>query len=52
MALENKLGITNPAEIAKAEERLSKKKAIALFDYGYLDLSLIHIYNKTRRRAR
>lgn len=37
MALENKLGITNPAEIAKAEERLSKKKAVALFDYGYLD---------------
>ena len=27
MALENKLGITNSAELAREEERISKKKA-------------------------
>ena len=27
MALENKLGLTNAADLARAEERISKKKA-------------------------
>ncbi len=36
MALENKLGITNSAELAREEERLSKKKAIELFESGVL----------------
>ena len=30
MALENKLGITNSAELAREEERISKKKAVEL----------------------
>ncbi len=37
MALENKLGITNSAELAREEERISKKKAAELYDSGYLD---------------
>ena len=37
MALENKLGITNSAELAREEERISKKKAIELFENGILD---------------
>lgn len=37
MALENKLGITDSAELARAEERISKKKAIALFETGLLE---------------
>ena len=37
MALENKLGITNPAELAREEERISKKKAVELFESGSLD---------------
>ena len=37
MALENKLGITNSAELAREEERLSKKKALELYDTGVLD---------------
>ena len=37
MALENKLGITNSAELAREEERLSKKKALELYDAGILD---------------
>lgn len=37
MALENKLGITSAPEIAEAEERISKKKAIELFENGVLD---------------
>ena len=37
MALENKLGITNSAELAREEERISKKKAIELFESGSLD---------------
>ena len=37
MALENKLGITESADLAREEERISKKKAIELFESGYLD---------------
>ena len=37
MALENKLGITNSAELARQEERISKKKAVELFESGTLD---------------
>ena len=37
MILENKLGITNPAELAREEERISKKNAIRLFESGYLN---------------
>ena len=36
MALENKLGITNSAELAREEERISKKKAVELFESGSL----------------
>lgn len=35
--LENKLGISNAAELAREEERISKTKAIALFETGMLD---------------
>ena len=34
MILDNKLGITNQVELAKAEERISKSKARQLFDSG------------------
>ncbi len=53
MALENKLGITDSAALAREEEKISKKKALELFETGYLDtltagtfesLSLIHKY--------
>lgn len=37
MVLENKLGLTTSAELANAEEKISKKKAIELFETGYLD---------------
>ena len=37
MLLENKLGITNSAELAREEERISKQKAISLFESGLLD---------------
>ena len=37
MTLENKLGIRNSAELAREEERLSKKRAVALFESGALD---------------
>lgn len=37
MALENKLGITDSAQLAREEERLSKKNALALFETGALD---------------
>ncbi len=35
--LENKLGIKNSAELAREEERISKKKAAELFENGILD---------------
>lgn len=53
MALQNKLGITDSAELAREEERISKKKAIELYDKGLLDgleagkfsaLAFIHRY--------
>lgn len=53
MMLENKLGITDSTELARVEEKLSKKKALQLFESGYLDsleagtyrtLSIIHKY--------
>ena len=37
MALENKLGITDSAELARMEEKISKAKAIQLFEDGVLD---------------
>ncbi|MBR3867594.1 MAG: Fic family protein [Butyricicoccus sp.] len=37
MILENKLGITDPAELAREEERLSKKKAARMFETGFLN---------------
>lgn len=53
MTLENKLGITDSVELAKSEEKISKKRAIELFESGYLNnleagtfksLSEIHKY--------
>lgn len=38
MALENKLGLTDSAELAREEERISKKKAVNLFDFAILKL--------------
>ena len=37
MTLENKLGLTNPTDLAREEERISKKKALELFESGILD---------------
>ena len=37
MAPENKLGLTNSADLAREEERLSKKKAVELFENGVLN---------------
>ncbi len=53
MALQNKLGLTDELELAREEERLSKQKALALYDTGLLDtfpvgtfagLAMIHKY--------
>lgn len=37
MALDNKLGIADPAELARTEEKMSKRKALELFETGLLD---------------
>lgn len=37
MALDNKLNITDSAELARMEEKISKKKAVELFGNAYLD---------------
>lgn len=53
MALENKLGLDSSSELAREEERISKKKALELFENGILDkleagkfstLKAIHIF--------
>lgn len=36
MILQNKLGITDPSELARVEEKISKQKAIRLFQTGLL----------------
>lgn len=38
MVLENKLGLTDSAELAREEERISKKKAVNLFGFAILKL--------------
>ena len=37
MAIENKLALTSSADLAREEERISKKKAAELFEKGILD---------------
>lgn len=37
MALENKLGITDSSELARVEEKVSKQKALEMFETGLLD---------------
>ena len=37
MTLENKLGITDSATLAREEEKISKKKALELFEKGIMD---------------
>ena len=37
MALENKLGITDSSELARVEEKISKMKAVEMFEKGFLD---------------
>ncbi|GAB6169545.1 Fic family protein [Clostridium carnis] len=37
MALNNKLQITDSVELARIEEKISKRKAVKLFESGYLD---------------
>ena len=37
MVLENKLGITDSSELARVEEKISKSKALELFETGLLD---------------
>lgn len=53
MMPENKLGLTDSAELAREEERISKKKAVNLFDFAilkllsdgtYMTLAAIHKY--------
>lgn len=45
MALNNKLQITDSVELARIEEKISKKKAIELFENGYLDSLEARKYN-------
>lgn len=37
MALENKLGLTSESELARVEEKISKTRALELYDTGLLD---------------
>lgn len=44
MIIENKLGITNSVELAEKEERISKTKALELFESGLLDTFPVGTY--------
>ena len=45
MTLDNKLGITSQAELARAEEKISKRKAKQLFDSGDIALAEVGTFN-------
>lgn len=38
MSIENKLGLTDSAELARAEEKISKRRALELYENGMLDM--------------
>lgn len=44
MALDNKLGITDSSELARVEEKISKKKALVMFETGLLDTFEVGTY--------
>ncbi len=44
--LENKLGLTDSAALAKEEERISKQKAVLLFENNILDGCKVGTYNQ------
>lgn len=44
MILENKLGITDASELAREEERISKRRALELFETGKLDTFEVGTY--------
>ena len=59
-ALQNKLGITDSTELAREEERISKRKAAEMFESGMLDemipgsykaLQAIHNYNDSAQKT-
>lgn len=45
MALDNKLGITDSSELARVEEKISKKKALEMFESGLLDTFEVGTFN-------
>ena len=38
MTLENKLGISNSLQLANEEEKITKRKALLLFETGFLNV--------------
>nr|WP_293729105.1 hypothetical protein [uncultured Phascolarctobacterium sp.] len=59
MTIENKLGLTNSAELAREEERISKAQAVKLFEQKLLQnlpsgkfctLAFIHLQSDTRTK--
>ena len=62
MALTNKLGITSPADLAREEERISKKKALAHIDQmsqttfdeiveKYVEMNIAHPFREGNGRS-
>lgn len=49
MVLQNKLGITDSSELARVEERISKTKALEMFETGLLDILEVGTFNALSR---
>lgn len=49
MVLENRLGITDSLELASVEERISKKRALEMFERGLLDTLEVGTFNALSR---
>ena len=51
MAMENKPGLTDSAKLARTEEKISKRKALEMFDTGFLDTLIPGTVNSAFRAA-
>lgn len=51
MLLKNKLNITDSAELARAEEQISKKKAVELFVQKYVEMNVAHPFREGNGRS-
>ena len=48
-SVKNKLNITDPGELAREEEKISKRKAKEMFEVGYLNMLTTETFESLRK---